>query len=179
MTNRMACIVLFCAVAICARAQTLTTLATFDGTNGASPYLMSLVQGLDGNLYGTTYSGGTYNVGTVFEVDTAGALTTLYSFCSTALPCTGGFAPFAGLVQAIDGDFYGTTALGGTNAVGAVFKITPTGALTWLYNFCSEPSCIDGSYPEGALIQAQDGNLFGTTRTGGTNGSGTVFEITT
>jgi uncharacterized repeat protein (TIGR03803 family) len=57
----------------CAQEQTFTTLATFDGTNGANPYLMSLIQGLDGNLYGTTYSGGTYNVGTVFQVSTASA----------------------------------------------------------------------------------------------------------
>src|SRR5208282_3285952 len=91
-----------------AQAQTLTTLHSFDGTDGASPYA-TLVQGFDGNLYGTTYSGGASNNGTVFKITTGGALTTLHSFSGTD-----GANPIAALVQANDGYLYGTTFGGGS-----------------------------------------------------------------
>src|ERR1700730_11299182 len=100
-----------------------------------------------------------------------------------------GSQPYTGLVQATDGNFYGTTAYGGANCVatggcGTVFKITPDGTLTTLYSFCSLSGCTDGSYPEAGLIQAIDGNFYGTTTSGGTNCAspidlcGTVFKIT-
>jgi len=156
--------------------QVLTTLASFDGSDGAEPF-SSLIQGADGNFYGTTYVGGTIGDGTVFKITPAGSLTTLYSFCSQA-NCADGVAPYAGLVQGGDGNFYGTTVGGGTNFEGTVFKITPSGSLTTLYSFCSQASCVDGAIPYAGLVQGGDGNFYGTTFEGGTNSDGTVFKIT-
>jgi uncharacterized repeat protein (TIGR03803 family) len=161
-------------------AGTLTTLYSFcsqtncnDG-EGAS----ALVQATDGDFYATTSFGGADNFGTVFKITPTGMLTTLYSFCSQP-NCKDGANPYAGLVQATDGNFYGTTNTGGENGYGTVFKITPTGMLTTLYNFCSQPNCTDGEAPGfGLLIQATDGNFYGTARLGGANGDGTVFKIT-
>jgi uncharacterized repeat protein (TIGR03803 family) len=94
-------------------AQTFKTLLVFDGANGSTPDTGALVQGANGNLYGTTFLGGANGLGTVFEVTAEGKLTTLYSFCS--LPnCADGAAPGGGLFLATDGDFYGTTRNGGT-----------------------------------------------------------------
>ena len=100
------------ATAIASPAQTFTTLVNFNYTNGANPYFMSLVQGTDGNLYGTTEGGGANGEGTVFKVTPTGTLTTLYSFCAKT-NCTDGAVPFGGLVLGTDGNFYGTTAAGG------------------------------------------------------------------
>jgi uncharacterized repeat protein (TIGR03803 family) len=172
----------------------LTTLYTFcgqpvngvclDGTYPEAP----LVQGTDGNFYGTTPQGGANNAGTVFKMTPGGTLTTLYSFCSQGgANCTDGGGP-GGLVLATDGNFYGTTqgnAAPGcpTGGCGTVFKITPSGTLTTLYSFCSQSGCADGGHPT-ALIQATDGNFYGTTNYGGTGagpaglGGGTVFKIT-
>ena len=175
----------FCAIeSIGSPAQTFKTLVSFNGTDGQSPE--PLVQGLDGNFYGTTVNGGANNWGTIFKITPAGTLTTLYSFCS--LPnCTDGGIPNGGLVQATNGNFYGTTNYGGTSyqKVGTVFKITPAGKLTTLYSFCGNKSyCTDGANPVAGLIQATDGNFYGTTGGGGANnscggsGCGTVFKIT-
>lgn len=98
--------VLFGAAAVVAPAQTFTTLVNFDGNNGRSPYTMSLVQGTDGNLYGTTVAGGANGNGTVFKMTASGKLTTLYAFGSPA-------GPYAGLVLGTDANFYGTTPAGG------------------------------------------------------------------
>jgi uncharacterized repeat protein (TIGR03803 family) len=167
-----------------ATAQTFTTLLNFSATNGANPYLMSLVQGTDGNFYGTTSDGGTddppNNDGTVFKITPAGMLTAIYSFCAQT-GCTDGEHPAAGLVQATDGNFYGTTTYGGANGGGTVFKITRAGALTTLYSFCAvllNGFCMDGSGPYAGLVLATNGNLYGTTEVGGTNDHGTVFQIT-
>jgi uncharacterized repeat protein (TIGR03803 family) len=154
------------------RAQTLTTLANFVGTNGANPLFAPLVQGTDGNLYGTTQAGGAHQQGTVFKVTTAGTLTTLYSFCGQS--CGDGSAPFGGLVLGKDGNLYGTTEAGGTNNDGTVFKITPQGALTMLHSF----NIRDCFNPFAGLVQATDGNFYGTTESGGTNLLGTLFKIT-
>lgn len=175
---RTACFILaFCvSAAIASPAQTYTTLVSFDGTNGASPYA-GLVQGINGNFYGTTYEGGTNGGGTVFEINPAGTLTTPYNFCLQP-GCLDGAQPL-GLTLATNGNFYGITASG------TIFEITPAGQLTTIYTFCSQPGCADGRNPVGALVQASDGNLYGTTEEGGANsdcpygpGCGTVFKIT-
>jgi uncharacterized repeat protein (TIGR03803 family) len=163
--------------AIACSAQTFTTLANFDGTNGANPYLMSLVQGTDGNLYGTAYYGGANDGGTAFKITPGGTLTPIYSFCSKGT-CADGEYPSAGLVLGTNGNFYGTTSYGGAHHEGTVFEITAAGKLTTIYSFCDESGCPDGEVPEGALVQATNGNFYGTTTYGGAHLFGTVFEIT-
>src|ERR1017187_5816588 len=97
-------------------------------------------------------------------------LTTLHRFCSQS-GCTDGAYPYAVLVQATNGNLYGTTAQGGTNGGGTVFKITPGGTLTTLHSFCSDyPSCTDGADPYAGLVQAANGDLYGTAYNGGANG---------
>jgi len=157
------------------KAQTLTTLHSFDGTDGSTVHA-GLVQGTDGNLYGTTQGGGANGAGTVFKLSPIGTLTTLHNF-----DFTDGFGAYAGLLQATDGNFYGTMSFRGANGGGTVFKITPTGTLTTLYSFCSQSGCTDGQHPFAALVQATDGNFYGTTLNGGEadcfEGCGTVFKI--
>jgi uncharacterized repeat protein (TIGR03803 family) len=158
----------------------LTTLYNFctilpNCTDGAFP-TAGLIQATDGSLYGTTEAGGTNVLGTVFKITPGGTLTTLHSFCAGA--CADGQSPTAALIQAVDGNFYGTTQAGGANLGGTVFKITPGGLLTTLYTFCSQSGCADGEAPGAGLIQASDGNFYGTTETGGANLGGTVFKIT-
>jgi uncharacterized repeat protein (TIGR03803 family) len=157
---------------------TPTTLYNFctHCADGANPYA-GLVQAADGESYGTTKLGGTYNYGTVFKISSGGTLTTLHSFDHTAGGTDGAY-PYAGLVQATDGDFYGTTLYGGTYNDGTVFKISPGGTLMTLWSFCSESQCADGGYPYAGLVQATDGNFYGTTADGGAVGKGTVFQIT-
>ena len=183
--GKTACVLsLVCATtAIDLSAQTLTVLHTFDNTDGATSYA-ELVQGADGNFYGTTEWGGANNSGTVFKITPSGTLTTLYNFCSHA-HCVDGSVPIAGLVQGTDGNFYGTTLRGGANATGCLpggcgtaFRITPSGTLTTLYSFCSQTGCADGDEPYAALVQATDGNLYGTTALAGAGGCGTLFKIT-
>ncbi len=169
-------LVLVTCTATRAQAQTLTTLHSFDNTDGASPQA-GLIQATDGNFYGTTEGGGAIGAGTVFKITPSGTLTTLYSFCPQS-GCTDGANPRAALAQGTDGNFYGTTSAGGANLYyGTVFKITPSGSLTTLYSFCSQSGCMDGAGPLAGLVQAADGNFYGTTN-GGTNFKGTVFKIT-
>jgi uncharacterized repeat protein (TIGR03803 family) len=180
-------LLLIVAAAIASPAQTLTTLANLEGTNESDP-MGSLVQGFDGNFYGTTLFGGTLGGGgTVFKITLSGTLTTLYSFCAYSDCLYEGDLPSAGLVLGTDGNFYGTTLGDGANGRGTLFQITPSGNLTTLYNFCAKANCKDGGRPEGVLIQATDGNFYGTTSMGGTSstscsnfgdGCGTVFKIT-
>ncbi|MFZ0317691.1 MAG: choice-of-anchor tandem repeat GloVer-containing protein [Candidatus Sulfotelmatobacter sp.] len=153
--------------------QTFTTLVDFNGSNSRNPQA-ALIQGTDGNFYGTAPQGGPDTFGTIFQLTPAGALTTLYSFCLLA-KCADGEMPSGGLVQGTDGNFYGTTQSGGANDYGTIFKITSTGTLTTLHSFTNA----DGAYPQAALVQAPDGTFYGTTREGGLVGSyGSVFEIT-
>jgi uncharacterized repeat protein (TIGR03803 family) len=167
-------------------AQIFTTLHSFDGTDGENP-VAALVQGTDGNFYGTTKSGGA-NIyyGTIFKINPTPpyTLTPLYSFCSAGgASCTDGYYPVAGLVQDTNGDFYGTTYEGGANCApygcGTTFKIGPSGGSTFtpLYSFCTQGGCADGAEPIGGLIQANNGELYGTTQNGGTYNSGAVFKI--
>jgi uncharacterized repeat protein (TIGR03803 family) len=153
-----------------------------------------LLQGIDGNFYGSTYTGGanasesleqSYDDGggTIFRITPNGALTTLYSFC--ALPnCLDGVSSLGGLIQASDGNFYGTTVYGGPpsfwcpSACGTIFKITPQGTLTTIYYFCRRAYCYDGDLPYAGLLQASDGNLYGTTLSGGAHGVyGSAFQL--
>jgi uncharacterized repeat protein (TIGR03803 family) len=152
---------------------TLSVLHEFTGgtTEGANP-AAALVQSTDGNLYGTTQEGGAFNVGTVFKVTTSGNLTTLHEFIGGA----DGASPEAALIQATDGNFYGTTSSGGTGGGGTVFKMTPSGTITILHAFTGGTT--DGSNPVAALIQATDGNFYGTTQQGGAVNAGTVFRMT-
>ncbi len=171
-------------IASSAAAQTFTTIASFDNTNGASPS-SPLVQGVDGNFYGTTYYGGASLAGVIYKVTPSGILTTFYNFCSQK-SCTDGANPVSALVLGPDGNFYGTTPFGGaecpiplTFGCGTVFTITSSGQLTTLYAFClGQKSCIDGAVPSAPLLLASDGNFYGTTSEGGQYDSGTVFRMT-
>jgi uncharacterized repeat protein (TIGR03803 family) len=135
----------------------------------------ALVQGRDGNLYGTTSMGGTDETspneygdgeaGAVFQISTNGTLAILYSFTNEFF--SGYFNYNSGLMQGKDGSLYGTTYSG------MVFKISTNGAFTNLHSFMGN----DGRYPEASLVQGSDGSLYGTTEGGGTNDSGTVFKI--
>ncbi len=151
-----------------------TTIHSFAFGEGNAPF-DPLVQGMDGNFYGTTTGGGAYgNTGTVFKVAPSGKLTTLYSFDGVH-----GTSPYAPLIQGSDGNFYGTTFLGGSNDRGAVFKMTPAGKITVLYNFCPVAGCADGEYIFSGLVQATDGNFYGVANGGGTpEGYGTIYKIT-
>jgi uncharacterized repeat protein (TIGR03803 family) len=158
-------------------AQTFKSLDSFDNTDAAFPWA-TLVQGNDGNFYGTTQNGGntacSSGCGTIFRITPNGKLTT-FSFDGT-----NGNGPIAGLVQAANGDFYGVSG-GGANGLGTVFKFTPNGGLTTLYSF----SANTGYGPIGGLVLASDGNFYGTTSNGGPptgqckpSGCGTIFKIT-
>jgi uncharacterized repeat protein (TIGR03803 family) len=171
------------------RGGKLTTLHIFNGSNDGAWPSAGLAQGSDGNFYGTTSFGGARHGGTVFKITPRGKLTTLHRFAGYPFE---GAAPYDGLVQASDGNFYGTTVVGGAkdgcngNPCGTIFKITPGGKLTTLYNFCSKSGCSDGYAPYGGLVQGTDGALYGTTDRGGTSGDcnngfgtgcGTVFSL--
>jgi uncharacterized repeat protein (TIGR03803 family) len=162
----------------------LTSLYSFTGTNAGGYPSAGLVQGSDGNFYGTTERGGTYGYGTVFpggygtvfRISTNGALTSLYSFPGG----NDGAFPVGTLVHGSDGNFYGTTEARGTNGYGTVFEISTNGALTSLYSFTGSN---DGAFPWAGLVEGSDGNFYGTTEYGGTQpgiyGKGTVFKIST
>ncbi|MGA2133164.1 MAG: choice-of-anchor tandem repeat GloVer-containing protein [Bryobacteraceae bacterium] len=141
------------------------------------PPITALVQGTNGDLYGATHNGGAYGGGTIFKITMAGDFTTLYNFCSLA-GCADGVQPYAALVQGADGNFYGVTGSGGmASGGGTFFTMTPGGALTTLYSFCSLADCADGAYPL-ALMLATDANFYGMTGSGGTDNMGTIFQIT-
>ena len=162
---------------------TLTTLVIFNSTNGANPQA-SLTQGPDGNFFGTTEYGGSHDAadggdGTVFEVTSNGTLTTLFN-CNS----TNGYSPEAGLTLGPDGNFYGTTAYGGSSIAvfpsgvnyGTIFELTTNGTWTTLVNF----NVTNGSYPLAGLTLGPDGDFYGTASSGGSSGVyGTMFKMTT
>jgi uncharacterized repeat protein (TIGR03803 family) len=169
---------LWATTAVTLPAQTFKSLDSFDNTDAALPWA-TLVQGSDGNFYGTTQNGGntacTLGCGAIFKITPNGKVTT-FDFDGT-----NGSQPYAGLVQAADGDFYGVTTSGGANDAGTVFKFTPNGGLTTLYSFAVST----GYGPLGGLVLASDGNFYGTTSSGGPPagqctpaGCGTIFKIT-
>jgi len=151
--------------------QGIDPLYAFTGANDGGNPAASLIQASDGDLYGTSSSGGAFGYGTVFRVSTNG-FTALYSFTGR----NDGANPAAGLLQARDGYLYGTTSNGGTNGYGTVFRIGTNGACVPLYSFTGGN---DGANPTTSLLQASNGCLYGTTWDGGTNAAGTVFQIST
>jgi len=155
-----------------ANARTETILYSFGSQPNDGYYPQAgLVQGSDGNFYGTTFFGGANGGGTVFRISPSGSYRSLYSFGSS--PADGGEP--SGLVQGSDGNFYGTSD-GGTYGLGTVFRISPIGIETILYSFGTFNG--DGYYPSGTgLVQGSDSNFYGLTYFGGTYGLGTVFRI--
>jgi uncharacterized repeat protein (TIGR03803 family) len=149
----------------------LSPLHSFSFLDGDMP-TAGLALGADGNFYGTTsYGGSNYYYGTVFQITTNGDFNSLYSFTNGP----DGGEPYAGLAQEGAGAFYGTTIGGGSNGYGGVFQITAGGALTPLYSFTNGA---DGAQPYAGLVLGSDGNFYGATYAGGSNGAGTVFRIT-
>jgi len=152
----------------------VTTLYSFcvqtGCTDGAVPN-SRLVLGPAGRFYGTTYSGGTNNDGTIFALSPAGGLRTLHRFIGSD-----GFDP-GELIRGTDGNFYGTTEFGGNfscpNDCGTIFKITSQGVLTPVHHFDGN----DGSNPIGGLVEAGKGTFYGTAAYGGANGDGTIFTL--
>jgi uncharacterized repeat protein (TIGR03803 family) len=138
-----------------------------------------LIMDTAGNLYGTTFTGGADNGGTVFRLAPDGTETVLYSFCRLGgRYCRDGRSPAGGLIMDTDGNLYGATYYGGGGLghAGTVFKLAPDGTETVLYRFCTVVDCRDGVRPSGGLIMDAAGNLYGTTANGGI-GAGTVFKL--
>lgn len=147
-----------------------TKVHTFTGAEGGYPRA-EVIQAKDGYFYGTATAGG-YNRGTVFKMTPSGNATLLYAFTGGA----DGFQPIGGLVQASDGNFYGTTRAGGTSGLGTVFRITASGGFTVLHSFKGMAG-LDGATSVATLIEANDGNFYGTTSGGGLYGFGSVFKM--
>jgi uncharacterized repeat protein (TIGR03803 family) len=150
----LACIALTFSLAVCAQAQTFSDFVIFDGTNGSEPN--TVIQATEGNLYGTTRGAEPpVEFGNVVRVSPTGEVTLVYTFCQKPHCADGG---------------------------GTVFKMTPQGAVTYLYSFCTQSNCADGDAPLDALVQATNGNFYGTTTSGGNcppyDSCGTIFEIT-
>jgi uncharacterized repeat protein (TIGR03803 family) len=161
-------------------AGVLTTLVQFTGIEGdnlGGAGTAAMVQGSDGNFYGTTSSGGIDDDGTVFKMTPGGVLTTLFDFGESQADETGR-DPQAALIQGGDGDFYGTTASGGADDKGTIFKISPEGVLTILFDFGAWETDDNGWEPIVPLVEGSDGNFYGTTASGGVDNKGTVFTMT-
>ena len=150
---------------------TITVLHAFKGypSDGYRPTGM-LVQGYDGNFYGTTYQGGASNIGSIFKITPSGTFTLLYSFGSIT---SDGNRPISGMTLGTDGNLYGTTSQGGKANAGALFKISSSGTYTLLYNFCSASGCTDGLAPATPLLQHTNGKFYG--NTSGNSLGGSVF----
>jgi uncharacterized repeat protein (TIGR03803 family) len=160
------------AVAIAAPAQTVSTIYQF--SSGSNPNLPAgvMAQGRDGNFYGITQSGGTANLGVIYNISSEGSLTSLHSMGqSDGTTCSG-------LTLGTDGNFYGTCHNGGTNDYGTLFKVTSAGVLTVLHNFAAQGSTSDGCEPLAPPIQASNGDFYGTTSFCGANNYGTVYKLT-
>jgi len=157
--------------------KVLYNFCTYGCLDGSGPN-GGLIQDAAGNLYGTTTHGGANADGTVFEVDSTGYETVLYSFCASS-NCTDGAFPYGGLVRDAAGNLYGTTSSGGAGNGGTVFKVDSTGHETVLYSFCPDSNCTDWSGPGPGLIRDASGNLYGTALSGGANNYGMVFKLDT
>jgi uncharacterized repeat protein (TIGR03803 family) len=170
-------IVLVAVVAAAAQSKPVakfTNLHAFNGTDGNFPY-GPVMQDVKGNIYGTTFFGGTSSSGTVFKLGMGGKLTSLYNFTGG----NDGAYPYAGLAQDSVGNSYGTTANGGDSSCGGgggcgtVFKLSRSGKLTVLHTF----EDTDGAFPEAGVTLDAAGNIYGITLGGGTAGYGTVFKL--
>ena len=140
------------------------------GADGGYP-VAGVIRDSAGNLYGTTYYGGTANAGVVYKLDTTGHETVLYTFTGGA---DGGF-PWSGVIRGSAGNLYGTTLGGGRAGAGVVYKLDSTGHETVLYTFTGGA---DGGFPYAGVIRDSAGNLFGTTSAGGKRSTGVVFKLT-
>ncbi len=158
------------------RVMSLTDARIADfGPLGGSP-VGALVPGQDGNYFGVTRLGGAADLGTIYRITAQGEHTVLAEFSGLAGNFKGSL-PTGGLTRGPDGNFYGTTSKGGEGNMGTVFRITPAGATTTLVEFTGITEPAKGEEPNAPLILAGDGNFYGTTRIGGTNGLGTVFRL--
>jgi uncharacterized repeat protein (TIGR03803 family) len=164
--------IFFMALAIGARAQTVSTIYKFgSGANPNSPSGV-MAQGRDGDFYGVTLSGNGCCQGIIYKISSAGVLTSLYSMAqSDGTTCSG-------LTLGTDGNFYGTCHNGGTNGYGTLFRVTSAGVLTVLHSFAAQGSTTDGCEPLAPPIQASNGNFYGTTSFCGANNYGTVYKLT-
>jgi uncharacterized repeat protein (TIGR03803 family) len=158
-------------VPLAASAQ-VTVVHSFNRSDGASPYLGTVMFDSHGNLYGETRYGGLHNAGTIFEI-AGGTEFVLHSFA-----VSDGALPSGGLVMDAAGNLYGTTESGGKYDYGTVFKMTPAGVVTTLHHFTGPTG---GKYPLSGVTFGPDGALYGTTWSGGTAACscGLVFKVTT
>lgn len=160
--------------------QVLYTFCVQSGCPDGNFVHAPFIQANDGNFYGLTSGGGNPDggtgAGTAFKMSSSGTPVTLYRFCSQP-NCTDGINPQGSLMQWSDGNLYGVAG-GGRNGEGLVFRLTPAGALSTVYDFCQQPNCVDGATPAASLVKGSNGNLYGVAELGGANGMGTVFEIT-
>ena len=158
------------------------------GINTVGSRPVTLTVGHDGNLYGTTYQGGTKGGGIVFRLTTDGTLTVLANLPGpppVITPSSGQSVDksshFSSVTPGRDGNLYGVISYGGAYAQGMVFSITPAGVMTILYAFSAtdaDGTNFDGAAPTGGLTEGVDGRLYGTTYQGGVHGEGTVYAIT-
>jgi uncharacterized repeat protein (TIGR03803 family) len=147
-----------------------TTLHQFDVTDGEYPS-SALIEGSNGDFYGTTQTGGVNGVGVVFKMTSAGKVKVLHNFNRNGID---GIEPLDGLVQATDGNFYGVTTQGGTFDDGTIFVISPTGKS---YSVLNSFDGTNGMYPQVGLLQHTTGLFYGLTSYGGTNDYGTFYNF--
>lgn len=154
----------------------VTTMVALFRYEGAVP-LGTLIQGNDGSYYGTASDGSPSRLGSIFKITSAGVLTNVVNFTGIngANP---GARPQGSLIQGNNNAFYGTTAVGGANNLGTIFKVTPAGAFTTLVSFTGTSGASLGAHPHGDLLQVSGGDFYGMTTLGGTNNLGTVFKMT-
>jgi uncharacterized repeat protein (TIGR03803 family) len=169
------------AAALSAPAQNVifANLLDFDGADGSAPSAGALIQATDGNLYGTTQSGGANGAGEVYQVMPTGEVNVFYSFCSEA-NCADGGTPLSGVLQAHDGNLYGTTTTGGANNCGTFYQVSLAGTFTVLHSFCEVAEDVFNAQGPLATFEpngAPSDPIFGTAASGGLHGAGALFEF--
>ena len=155
---------------------TETVLYSFGSIPDGNTPWGGVIMDVAGNLYGTTFYGGTYNDGTVFQLTPSRTETVLHSF-SFLIGSGDGEYPLDGLIMDKSGNLYGTTEQGGAYGDGTVFELTPGGVETLLYSFGSQPGDGSNAYPYAGVIRDAKGNLYGTTIFGGADNNGMVFKV--
>ena len=160
-------------------ANSFSVIHHFNGTTDGGIPEAPLILGKDGNFYGTTRLGGSFNGVTAFRVTPSGSLKVLHNF----VPTNAESSPFSPLIQGADGNFYGTASGVGGFSGSSIFRVTPSGVLKILHKFDFVNAFSDGATPTAGLVQASDGNFYGTTSLGGLNnfsssGCGVLFKIT-